>query len=291
MEYDVMWISPSGDLIDVKTSHIDYVVDNCKDFNLDLKEVKQIYKKNRERLGTEGKSRDEIINRLISNGWIRGRYQGQRYFEVSGESIKYVKNNKGFKDWIAYQEDQGKRDVFIIMYSNSDNYDYRGTIGDVFEEIFPMTKVNYEDAPPLLAERIWGPTDGWWGEDETGSGFRFAHELGIYEDIYFFCFSAPRSKSAVEVDKDKLKLKFVALVCFFEDGSWWHTTEVKDEDLDNVLRKLMGVKISFYNKDWAIKEFKMTERNIGNPINYVEESFIGSLSKIDGKTWCGAILH
>lgn len=71
---DGYYIAPSGDIIELDTSHIDLVLKNPEKFLMTKKEIVEIYKKYNEPVGLEGKAREEILVNLIKQGWIRVRY-------------------------------------------------------------------------------------------------------------------------------------------------------------------------------------------------------------------------
>ena len=92
------WISPSGIIHPVKTTHIQEVIDQPEEFNTSLKEIKKVYRECKENLGLEGKARDKIMADIIlnGNGWIRIRYdRGSDYY-----SIEVGKINKRIKEHI-----------------------------------------------------------------------------------------------------------------------------------------------------------------------------------------------
>jgi len=87
------WISRSGELVEVGTSHIDVVISNPTKFGYTGKKIRDIYDKYGEVLGVEGQAREEIIVDLIKHGWIRVRkYRNQGY------SVNINKFSKKIKD-------------------------------------------------------------------------------------------------------------------------------------------------------------------------------------------------
>jgi len=68
------YIAPSGDIIELNTSHIDLVIKNPEKFLMTKEEIEKIYKKHNESMGLEGKAREEILSNLIKQGWIRIRH-------------------------------------------------------------------------------------------------------------------------------------------------------------------------------------------------------------------------
>jgi len=68
------WITPDGKVIDCGVKkHIDFVVENPEKFNITKEEIKKLYEKYNEKIGTEGKARQDIILNVIKNGFIRVR--------------------------------------------------------------------------------------------------------------------------------------------------------------------------------------------------------------------------
>ena len=68
------WISPEGLIIGLPGTHIRYVVENPAEFGLSTEQVRDIFAKHNEGVGSEGHARDEIVAMLVTNGWIRIRY-------------------------------------------------------------------------------------------------------------------------------------------------------------------------------------------------------------------------
>lgn len=88
------WLSPSGDIIPVDTSHIDLVIKNPEKFRTTKEEIKKIYKKHEEPVGLEGKAREEIMVDLIRDGWIRIRYVPRKdFFTVQLDKLSERKKN------------------------------------------------------------------------------------------------------------------------------------------------------------------------------------------------------
>ncbi|WP_461248094.1 hypothetical protein, partial [Treponema sp. R6D11] len=77
-----VWISPSGDMFGIPLTHVIAVIDDPDKFGLSMEQIKSVYNKFNEGLGSEGKARDEIVSMLISNGWVRIRYYPGEYFHV-----------------------------------------------------------------------------------------------------------------------------------------------------------------------------------------------------------------
>jgi len=67
------WISPSGNIIPVTTTHIDMVINNPETFGYTKESIKEIYDNFNEPVGQEDKAREEIIVDLVKKGWIRIR--------------------------------------------------------------------------------------------------------------------------------------------------------------------------------------------------------------------------
>ncbi len=74
MKGEGYYIAPSGDIIELDTSHIDLIIKHPEKFLMTKREVEDTYKKYNEPLGTEGKAREEILSKLLKSNWIRIRH-------------------------------------------------------------------------------------------------------------------------------------------------------------------------------------------------------------------------
>jgi len=77
-----VWISPSGDIFGVPLTHIKAVIEDPVKFGLSVGQLKVIYNKHNEGIGSEGDARDEVISLLISQGWIRIRFYPGEYYHI-----------------------------------------------------------------------------------------------------------------------------------------------------------------------------------------------------------------
>jgi len=92
-----VWISPSGDVFGVPLTHIRSVVDNPERFGLSVSQVKGVFNKHGEGVGSEGDARDEIISLLVSNGWTRIRYHPGDF----GFHVELNRLDSSHKDFIS----------------------------------------------------------------------------------------------------------------------------------------------------------------------------------------------
>jgi hypothetical protein len=67
------WISPKGEIIYVKTNHIAEVIENPEKFGFTIEFIEYVYKHYNEKIGTEGKAREQLMIALFNQGWIRIR--------------------------------------------------------------------------------------------------------------------------------------------------------------------------------------------------------------------------
>jgi len=67
------WISPSGKAFRVSQNHIASVIKSPEKYGLTREAIEAIYDKHGEKIGREGKAREEIILGLVAKGWIRAR--------------------------------------------------------------------------------------------------------------------------------------------------------------------------------------------------------------------------
>ncbi|HMK37601.1 MAG TPA: hypothetical protein VK463_21190 [Desulfomonilaceae bacterium] len=76
------FISPHGEVIEVRTSHIAEVIGNPGLFGVTTDEIQESYGRHGEKIGSEGKAREEILLRLIEKGWVRIR-RYPRYWSIT----------------------------------------------------------------------------------------------------------------------------------------------------------------------------------------------------------------
>jgi len=81
---DAYWVSPFGEMLSVKSTHIEVVIKNPEVFGITRAYIKEVYKKYRETPGLEGKARDEIVEGLINKRWMRIRYDKSRDYYIVG---------------------------------------------------------------------------------------------------------------------------------------------------------------------------------------------------------------
>lgn len=83
-------------------THIDYVLANPEKFGYKREDIEKIYKKYDERLGVEGKARDEIIMNLFSKNWIRVRKYTRNPFYWSIQTGSWIKNKKTIINFVLW---------------------------------------------------------------------------------------------------------------------------------------------------------------------------------------------
>ncbi len=84
------WITPDYRVIQVKTSHIEVIIDHPEIFQVPLDVIAAAYAKFNEVMRTEGRAREEIIIAVVKKGFIRvRRYQRPReeYWSVNVNQI------------------------------------------------------------------------------------------------------------------------------------------------------------------------------------------------------------
>ena len=78
------WISPRGKIIEVDQTHINTVITNPDEFGLSKEFIDSKFAEHGDKIGQEGKAREDIIMGLIKQGWMRIRnYLKQGYWSVN----------------------------------------------------------------------------------------------------------------------------------------------------------------------------------------------------------------
>ncbi len=130
------WISPDGELIGSLETHIQQILQNAEKFGLKLQDLRDIFKKYNEPVGHEGEAREEIIQRILSEGWIRIRkYPNKGYSVTVGHArmlnwehlIEWAQMmlNKGI---LGFKENSEEEPVYITDLLN---HKYQMTIGEI----------------------------------------------------------------------------------------------------------------------------------------------------------------
>jgi len=81
------FLSPEGHLVRVPSNHISMVIAEPERFELTIEEIRAAYEKHGERIGVEGEARNELILKVVSQGWIRIR-RYENYWSVTAPSLE-----------------------------------------------------------------------------------------------------------------------------------------------------------------------------------------------------------
>ena len=115
-------------IVDVSNStHINYIMDYPEDFNLTKDYISSLYKKYNEKIGTEGKAREEIIRKVSELGWIRVRHyviNHEEYwslqFDVYNERNR--KTIRNFIEWALYESKVMNKNDSLKFSGYKDDY-------------------------------------------------------------------------------------------------------------------------------------------------------------------------
>lgn len=73
-KFEAYWLNKRGAIIGVPTTHINYMSQNLNKFFLSREKFVAVHEKYVERLGQEGKAREELMIRALKRGWVRVRF-------------------------------------------------------------------------------------------------------------------------------------------------------------------------------------------------------------------------
>lgn len=94
------WISPQGKVLDVGISkHIDQIIQYPESFGITHDQVKETYTKHNERVGTEGRARDELILYAINSGFIRVRFYKNSRWSITLNNVDSKTNKNILHRW------------------------------------------------------------------------------------------------------------------------------------------------------------------------------------------------
>ncbi|MFW6172638.1 MAG: hypothetical protein ACOC5T_02735 [Elusimicrobiota bacterium] len=117
------WVSPNGDVIDCGAKkHINFVIDHPEKFGMTRKEIEEIYDNYNEPVGHEGKAREDIIVKVLKNGFIRIRkYRNYISVNIWNYNTKAKKHLKSFaKKLISGKLGVKERDIHISVTVTSE---------------------------------------------------------------------------------------------------------------------------------------------------------------------------
>lgn len=93
------WIDPQGRILKLREPlHINQVTSNPEKFGVTKDYILKTYAKYGEKMGTEGKAREEIIKDVLTRGFIRVRLYPNRYWSVTTNRYD-SKAKKSLKVW------------------------------------------------------------------------------------------------------------------------------------------------------------------------------------------------
>jgi len=122
------WISPQSELIPVEITHIQKVLLFPEVFNLSKEYLEQQYKKFSEKVGLEGKAREEIMTNLINEGWIRIRLKSRPdYWIIQVNKL----TNRTKENIICWVEDMRKR-RYVNKYDEVRIYSFNEKTPTIF---------------------------------------------------------------------------------------------------------------------------------------------------------------
>lgn len=147
------WISPKGEIIDVKTNHISEVIRNPEKFGFNDAFIEYVYKFYNEKVGQEGKAREQLMMALFKNDWIRIRkyrdfwsinvkkFAGRAKSFIIDWAQKIIKGIHGIKEddpYAVIKIDQEKQPV--------KSSDLKAIVneGNLLPEFFIVEKTVYE---------------------------------------------------------------------------------------------------------------------------------------------------
>jgi len=114
------FISPEGEIIRVKQSHIAYVIKHPDLFGLTAREITSTYQKHREQLGFEGRARHEILMKIIKDGWIRIR-QYKECWSITVNSLTPGARVQ-LKKWAHYIADNPAAPVKVLKVETNTEF-------------------------------------------------------------------------------------------------------------------------------------------------------------------------
>ena len=143
--FQAYWIK-YNQVYEVDTKHINMVIKNPEMFGLTIEEIRAIYKKYNEKIGQEGKAREEIIKLVAKNGWLRVRHYAipKDYWTIQFDSHrKRKKNIDAFIDYALENLNMNINDELSLL-GYEDNFQKTYAFSDGGISIYLMERVKKE---------------------------------------------------------------------------------------------------------------------------------------------------
>ena len=148
------FISPFGKIISCGKTHIQKIIEDPKLFGYTKEEIEKIYDKYNEKVGQEGKAREEILKDLLKEGWVRLR----RYKNMWAVTID--KMNKKIKDRLQSWAEKiqtgllgfKEQDVYTPVKINGRNYKSEYTVKEISNDVLYRANESKEKKYKLIIE-------------------------------------------------------------------------------------------------------------------------------------------
>lgn len=121
--FEAYWINPEGEITGVPEKHILRILREPEYFGYTREEILERFKKFGEKLGWEGRAREEIFKELFPKGWIRVRKNRDKNCTVSIQTGKYGEKEK-----------ESIKKLAEMMLQNPENTQYSVLITTMAEE-------------------------------------------------------------------------------------------------------------------------------------------------------------
>jgi predicted SprT family Zn-dependent metalloprotease len=133
-------------IIPVGKIHIDYIIENPELFGLTDEYIKSIYKKNKEKLGQEGKSREFLIKEVSKEGWIRVRHYTRPRDMWSIQTDDIERRKKAIDNFILFCLSEKimtyNDELFLMSYHTDTSYSYSYMDGGVKSYLKEKVELN-----------------------------------------------------------------------------------------------------------------------------------------------------
>ncbi len=177
--YPAYWISPEGELFGV-TRHIHFISSNLEKFGFTRQHYEDVYIKQDEKLGIEGKARVELMREAMINGWIRARYN-----ENDGWVVEFSTQKEDYLSRVEVWAAEIRR--LLEINNNFPIRNVRMNYIDVWfsyeEDRTPETNMSYEIGLEEIATGIYKSSCRFNLSDENTNKMKLPYKLKIiYKD-------------------------------------------------------------------------------------------------------------
>lgn len=142
-----IWISPKGEITAGLNNHISMIIKNPETFGMDFDYIKKIHDSFKEKIGQEGKARENILRSVVMKKFIRIR-KYDKFYTINA-LMKNFLDKEHLTEWAKLMLSKGINGFkepdkdFPVVMTDMGKYRKETTIGKIADGVLYETNENY----------------------------------------------------------------------------------------------------------------------------------------------------